>query len=1223
MTPTSKSRSSTWTKDESIENTPYTANSILFNVPEDLTSKLFLDPGSEERSRAQSDSTFPVNTNDTPQSSSPKRRGSGLTSNTTAEYDFSNFLEITRNSPATPASDIPSPSSPIADRKRDKDKDRRVSKAKSFSTLPIPPPEKQESAEITPVPSGQGNVGQATAPLTNAGSPVPQFSEFLSAEDSFSAYSHSPTDQKIKPRNVYIKYQFMLTQLLVDPQFDIATNLLLESISRGNDSDLISCIVNYFEKIGRITHFIKIAISQDIQQTTSANNLFRGESLAAKLVSNFFRKTGLKYLQQCVVDPAIGEITHMSSSQVSSDQVQDQLLESLLIRLVSTVDKCPVSIRQICQFTQSEISTKFGEEWYIVAKSLVFLRFICPSLVSPQSYSNSATLSASNTNANEVVNTLVKLSKRVQQVVNNMDIAETHFSILTRAFISKLMAPVNEPKSNSVFSDHMRCLLLDDMVSAYQLSNTNFEVSDQLAEDCLQYIIFCLKEYLPNLKSRLLSLPTVANAVQGNSGQQSPRAQTRSEKQAKKEKTALFSKLQEVLLGLSVSYQAHKQNRLSTSSSRSSGLFGKGQSKSTQKQDIVVVLETEREAKQYYHSLLMDLMDKMVASEESRLVSSKKKDGKKHRRSRSMSSEVNNSSTELAKRDSLDDIRRQYNDVMTQLNELRQFKELKEHYSDIVKLVQELTQYIQASNLRESPEVPPVTQIQSPKLSLTPTQPAANSNLASKTSTLAFSNGSSPSRRPSLTDEDITRSYENYKDLLEAQTIDLKDQFEEIIRLDDPSDSRGSMLSTRYWMEYAKEKEIQLKLSKRNTYKILLNTIKIEKDNRRMQHELNAANAKIEELTKALNAANNKYETSSNQSKSAPHTVRLNNNINIHFTSSLAPEKESLPTTTTEAEVGAERTNKTLKVKAGPSFQDQKLNRAANNSTDNVAAHVTAVVNPPPVKEPLSGPATLDVDKVTQALLAWQQRPSPRKFATFTDSSDTTDSETDDDEQPQVNSRINLSQRPVNLGQRRSSVTFGAATIIQTQVVSKETPSQPRTHDNTQQVEDDELTQEDEDMKSRQFNVLEIVNDTDNEAEDTAPEDGLTNNNTSKTKVVSSSSNEFLKLLDEEDYKQIKKNDHTNQLAKVPSAPNMSAIPKDSEHRVAVEKKEEAPKQHFTGLKTVPVRPSSMTSLNYKPAQDEEDAQQLPSSAPTSPSAHEKTKRTKSMKVKKGNCAVQ
>lgn len=82
----------------------------------------------------------------------------------------------------------------------------------------------------------------------------------------------------------------------------------------------------------------------------------------------------------------------------------------------------------------------------------------------------------------------------------------------------------------------MRCFLLDEMVSTYQTNHSNFEVSDQNAEDYLQYIIFCLKEYLPNLKNRMLSVAKEATvSSQGTSGQHSPRTATRAEKQVKKE----------------------------------------------------------------------------------------------------------------------------------------------------------------------------------------------------------------------------------------------------------------------------------------------------------------------------------------------------------------------------------------------------------------------------------------------------------------------------------------------------------------------------------------------------------------------------------------------------------------------------------------------------------------------------------------------------------------
>lgn len=172
--------------------------------------------------------------------------------------------------------------------------------------------------------------------------------------------------------------------MLLSPQYELIIALCDEALLKSATDELTNAIVYFFERHGKLIDLLKFLITQEVKQTSkpqptekflisliaSINILFRGESIATKLLSSFFKKTGKNYLLQ-IVEPTIQDVitrptlttnnsnnnlssslystssstsssNYPSTSKLSEGSIQDQLrLQTLLASIMNSFDKCP------------------------------------------------------------------------------------------------------------------------------------------------------------------------------------------------------------------------------------------------------------------------------------------------------------------------------------------------------------------------------------------------------------------------------------------------------------------------------------------------------------------------------------------------------------------------------------------------------------------------------------------------------------------------------------------------------------------------------------------------------------------------------------------------------------------------------------------------------------------------------------------------------------------
>ncbi|KAL9654576.1 hypothetical protein ABK040_006640 [Willaertia magna] len=140
---------------------------------------------------------------------------------------------------------------------------------------------------------------------------------------------------------------------------------------------------------------VKSAISVEIACAESAGTLFRRNSLSSKLVTLFFKVFGLRYLTKTIKPFLIKLIKENKSIEIDDEKVSTEIAEknaellkglcqNVLDIIFNSKKECPIQIRDVLTHTLKKTEEKYPNCGELCVGGLLFLRFICPSLVTPQ-----------------------------------------------------------------------------------------------------------------------------------------------------------------------------------------------------------------------------------------------------------------------------------------------------------------------------------------------------------------------------------------------------------------------------------------------------------------------------------------------------------------------------------------------------------------------------------------------------------------------------------------------------------------------------------------------------------------------------------------------------------------------------------------------------------------------------------------------------------------------
>eukprot|EP00007_Cunea_sp_BSH-02190019_P002407 CAMPEP_0174234090 /NCGR_PEP_ID=MMETSP0417-20130205/3946_1 /TAXON_ID=242541 /ORGANISM="Mayorella sp, Strain BSH-02190019" /LENGTH=840 /DNA_ID=CAMNT_0015312401 /DNA_START=188 /DNA_END=2713 /DNA_ORIENTATION=+ len=176
----------------------------------------------------------------------------------------------------------------------------------------------------------------------------------------------------------------------------LALCAFLEAIPQQDNNVCVS-LLSILHAHDLAFHLLAVVIPTEIQKTSDQSLLFREGSHAALFLSTYAQLEGHDYLlktverevvrvlvkgQKLEIDPSR---SHLSAVRLSKNR---KLLAKVAQHFLETIMAVPLpeSLRIVCQLLKEAVVQKFPEAISSVLGGFLFLRFICPSIVTPEKY---------------------------------------------------------------------------------------------------------------------------------------------------------------------------------------------------------------------------------------------------------------------------------------------------------------------------------------------------------------------------------------------------------------------------------------------------------------------------------------------------------------------------------------------------------------------------------------------------------------------------------------------------------------------------------------------------------------------------------------------------------------------------------------------------------------------------------------------------------------------
>ncbi|KAJ3009749.1 Ras GTPase activating protein ira2, partial [Thoreauomyces humboldtii] len=201
----------------------------------------------------------------------------------------------------------------------------------------------------------------------------------------------------------------------------------------GDVDEVASVLVHLFENSGRSLDLVERVVRREVENTDTPANLFRRNSIATRLLTIYAKQHGVEYLRS-TLSPILSELAercppmsfevdplkcgtgdadaNMRNLRVVSQGILDSVIGP------PGAGRLPPFLRDVCATIWRLVGTRFPDARITAVGGFLFLRFICPAIVSPETHNliptNDGELKK------ELRRGLVLITKVVQNLANNV-----------------------------------------------------------------------------------------------------------------------------------------------------------------------------------------------------------------------------------------------------------------------------------------------------------------------------------------------------------------------------------------------------------------------------------------------------------------------------------------------------------------------------------------------------------------------------------------------------------------------------------------------------------------------------------------------------------------------------------------------------------------------------------------------------------------------------------
>eukprot|EP01119_Soliformovum_irregulare_P019017 TRINITY_DN5943_c0_g1_i1.p1 TRINITY_DN5943_c0_g1~~TRINITY_DN5943_c0_g1_i1.p1 ORF type:complete len:2529 (-),score=855.67 TRINITY_DN5943_c0_g1_i1:42-7628(-) len=188
-----------------------------------------------------------------------------------------------------------------------------------------------------------------------------------------------------------------LVQLLFEPDLALALSVC-DSAQITEADDIAALMIRIFEFGDKTMMILKACIAIEIARTESSTGLFRRNSISTKLLAAFSKLMGREYLCNTLA-PTIHSIIadnltfELDPNKLPKGQTMEQNVTNVLkvsqqfmSAIVKSVDDCPLPLREVCHFMHQAVHERFPTFENSAVGGFIFLRFLCPAIISPEGF---------------------------------------------------------------------------------------------------------------------------------------------------------------------------------------------------------------------------------------------------------------------------------------------------------------------------------------------------------------------------------------------------------------------------------------------------------------------------------------------------------------------------------------------------------------------------------------------------------------------------------------------------------------------------------------------------------------------------------------------------------------------------------------------------------------------------------------------------------------------
>ncbi|KAF4519156.1 hypothetical protein B566_EDAN008218, partial [Ephemera danica] len=227
------------------------------------------------------------------------------------------------------------------------------------------------------------------------------------------------TADHVLPSSTYADLrELLLGSPSVQPISSSAAFVLGEIVGAAKQ-DAAQPLVRFFMHHGQLVPLIHALAQHEISRITDANTIFRGNSLASKLVDELMRVSGPHYLRgtlRPVLDCVLKERKPCEVDPTRLERPEDEYVDKIFSAITGSALQCPALMCEAFHELKQIATSCFPENRevrYSVISGFIFLRFFAPAILGPRLFDLTT-----ETIDPQTRRTLTLISKTVQSLGN-------------------------------------------------------------------------------------------------------------------------------------------------------------------------------------------------------------------------------------------------------------------------------------------------------------------------------------------------------------------------------------------------------------------------------------------------------------------------------------------------------------------------------------------------------------------------------------------------------------------------------------------------------------------------------------------------------------------------------------------------------------------------------------------------------------------------------------